>query len=407
MNIIHSVKEVGFTGFLDISFMSLVIYTVIIGFKRTRAAFVLTGIFITAAVYVLARQFNLVMTTSVFEKFFAVILIIMIIIFQEELKHFFEEIAVWSLNRRLLRKKMIVLSRSEVETLVRTVMDFAREKIGALIVLKGKDILSRHLDGEISLNGDLSEALLKSIFDPHSAGHDGAVIIDGNRVTHFACYLPLSKHLSLIKNSGTRHAAALGMSEVSDALCLVVSEERGAVSVTRNGTIQAIDDPDKLTLLLQKFYAEINPIRRAKPWEEFFKKNTPEKVYAALAAVGLWFVFVHGAVVTYKSFIIPVTHAELPEEWGIAAINPEEIEVTVRGPRTSFYFNVTDRIKVYMDMKIVKGPQSIRLYKDNFTVPKGLIVEHFDPEYIEVTLDKKQKELKKNVKPIKIETYQQ
>jgi len=407
VNILNSVKEVGLTGFLDIAFMSLVIYTVLIAFKRTRAAFVLTGIFIIAVIYVLARQFNLVMTADVFEKFFAVILIILVVIFQEELKHFFEEIAVWSLNRRLLRKKMVVLSRSEVETLVRTVMDFSRERIGALIVIKGKNILVRHLDNEVSLNGDLSEPLLKSIFDPHSIGHDGAVVIDGNHITHFACHLPLSKNLSKIRNTGTRHAAALGLSELTDALCLVVSEEKGTISIARGGKIQVIDEPDKLTLQLQKFYAEIDPIRRAKPWEEFLKKNTPEKIYAVFVAVGLWFVFVHGSVVIYKSLVVPVSHAQLPAEWEVTKVDPKEVEVTVRGPRASFYFAINDRVKLYLDMNLEKGTQEVRLYKDNFTVPKGLVLDHFEPEHVKIILDKTLVDAQKNTKTIKLETYQQ
>ena len=406
MDCINFVREIGVTGFLDIGFMSLLIYTVMIGLKRTRAAFVLTGIMIIAFIYLLTRQFNLVMTAGVFEKFFAIILVILVVIFQEELRHFFEEVAVWSLNRRLIRRKVIVLSRGEVEILVRTIMDFARDKIGALIVLKGKNILNRHLDGEVSLNGDLSEPLLKSIFDPHSIGHDGAVIIDGARVTHFACHLPLSKNLSKLRNCGTRHAAALGLSEMTDALCLVVSEERGTIAVARNGDIQVVDNPDKLTLLLQKFYGEISPVHRAKPLEEFFTKNTPEKVYALLITLGLWFVLVHGSKAIYRSFVIPVALPQLPAEWVVSEIDPREIEVTLKGPRTAFYFNPHDRIKLNLDMKIEKGTQRIKVYREDFMLPKGSLLEHFDPKTVRIVLDRKQREEKKSDKPAKADANQ-
>ena len=386
---INSIREIGLTGFLDILFMTLLLYMLIIAFKRTRAAFVLTGMLIVACVYLVIRQFNLVMMASVFEMFFTIILVILVVIFQEEIRHFFEEIAVWSLNRRLLRKKKISISRNEVEMLVRTLMEFARERTGALIVIRGKNILKRHLEGEVTLNGELSEPLLKSIFDPHSIGHDGAVIIDGSRVTHFSCHLPLSKNLNKIRDRGTRHAAALGLTEVADALCIVVSEEKGTISVARNGDISVVNDPDRLTEIIQTFYEEIHPKQELKPWEDLFKRNTREKVYAVLLSIGLWFVLVYGSKVVYKSYVVPVSIGELPAEWEITDMNPKEIEVELRGPRTAFYLNIQDRIKVYPNIKIVAGQQRIRVYENNFTIPKGLTLDDHEPHYITIMLDMK------------------
>jgi uncharacterized protein (TIGR00159 family) len=390
---IDSIKEIGLTGFLDIAFMSLLLYMLIVAFKRTRAAFVLTGMFIVACLYLVVRQFNLVMTASLFEMFFTIILIILVVIFQEEIRHFFEEVAVWSLNRRLVRKRKIQIFRSEVETLVRTLMEFSREKTGALIVIRGKNILNRHLEGEVSLNGELSEPLLKSIFDPHSIGHDGAVIIDGRHITHFSSHLPLSKNLNKIRDRGTRHAAALGLSEVTDALCLVVSEERGTISVVRNGDIEVVSNPEKLMAILEKFYDDIYPKQQLRPWEDLFKRNTREKVYAILLAIGLWFVLVHGSKIVYKSYVVPVSFAELPAEWEITEIHPKNVEIKLRGPRTAFYLNIKDRIKIYPNIKIKDGSQRIRIYTNSFTVPKGLILDDHDPHYINVTLSRKSKVL--------------
>ncbi|UCD34266.1 MAG: diadenylate cyclase [Nitrospiraceae bacterium] len=386
---INTIREIGVSGFLDIAFMFVLLYMLLAGFKRTRAGFVLTGIFIMACFYLLTRQFNLVMTASVFERFFTVIIIILVVIFQEELRHFFEEIALWGLNRRVRKKRGTPLARGEVETLVRTIMGFAREKTGALIVIKGKDILNRYLDGEVPLDGLLSEPLLKSIFDPHSMGHDGAVIIDGSRVTHFSCHLPLSKNLQKIRDRGTRHAAALGLSERSDALCLVVSEEKGTISAARNGDIRVIHDPEELLALLEGFYEEVQPRAQTKSWEDILKRNSREKVYAALLAIGLWFVLVQGARVVYMSYVVPVSYAELPGEWKVAEIIPRDVEVNLRGPRSAFYFNIRDRIKVYPEIKLQEGPQQVRVLSDDFTFPKGLILDSYDPHTIKIILKKR------------------
>ena len=104
-----------------------------------------------------------------------------------------------------------------------------------MIVLQGNDPLERHINGGTNLDGIVSEPLLESLFDPHSIGHDGAVIIDGNRVTKFGCHLPLSMNTSKYENIGLRHTAALGLAERSDAICIVVSEERGTISLAYHG----------------------------------------------------------------------------------------------------------------------------------------------------------------------------
>ena len=188
--------------------MTLLIYTLIVWSKRTRAASVLTGILIVAGIYLLARQFNLNLTAAIFEQFFAIILIALVIIFQEELRYFFERIATWSFNRKLLGKQVSRFNREEVEVLVRTLVDLAREKTGALVVIRGRDLIVRHLQGGQECDGILSESLLKSIFDAHSIGHDGAVVIEGNKIAQFSVQLPLSKNLK--KSRERRNQTCLG-----------------------------------------------------------------------------------------------------------------------------------------------------------------------------------------------------
>ncbi len=173
--------------------MSLLIYALLVLFNRTKARFVLTGVIIVSLVYLLARQFNLVLTTSVLQTFFAVIFIALIIIFQEEIRQFLEQIALWSLNPQLALEKSRGSSREEIDVLVNTITDLAKERIGALIILPGKTTIERSIEGGKTLNGRLSEPLLKSLLDPHSIGHDGAIIINNGNVVKFSCHLPLSK----------------------------------------------------------------------------------------------------------------------------------------------------------------------------------------------------------------------
>lgn len=398
MELLTLLKEVGIVDFIDILFMSLVIYGVLIWFKKTKAAFVLTGILIMAGVYLLAREFNLSLTSYVLQGFFAVILIVVVVIFQEEVRHFFEKIAVWSLNRK--SQKPMRLSSPEVETLVRTLNDFAHEKIGALIIIQGKDLIVRHLEGGVELHGKLSEALLKSIFDPHSSGHDGAVVIERDQVERFSCHLPLSRDFKTLGQTGTRHAAALGLSELTDALCLVVSEERGTIVFARRGTLQPVNDSETLSTVIKNFYQEISPPPANKLWQEFFKKNSREKIIALVMTLALWFVLVYGAKLVYKTYTIPIDYSALPAGLTVENIDPQEIEVSFSGPRRAFYFFSTREVKIFLKLwKVKKGDHRFKISKSDLSFPQGMVLENLEPSVVSVNIDEVPSETKEEPSP--------
>lgn len=384
-------KEIGFSGFLDIIFMTLLIYTLLVWSKRTRAAFVLTGILIVAGVYLLARQFGLNLTAAIFEQFFAVILIALVVIFQEELRYFFERIAVWSLNRRLLGKEVVRLSREEVEILVRTLTDLARDRIGALVAIRGNDMMVRHLEGGQECNGKLSEALLKSIFDAHSIGHDGAVVVKENRIAQFSVQLPLSKNMKKLGNRGTRHAAALGLSELCDALCIVVSEERGTITVAQNGELTEVHEPERLAKILESFYRDMDPKNNTKEWDHHFQKNWRDKLIALSLSVALWFVLVNGSKTAYRTLSIPIEYSDLPAGLKVDAVLPQNVDVTFRGVRRSFYFIRQNQIEISVPLKPERGSQRVRLGLGQMSFPKNLVLETIEPNLVEIIVDEAEK----------------
>jgi len=388
MKIISLLQGLGITGFLDITFMSLLIYSVLVWFKKTKAAFVLTGILIIAGVYILAREFNLLLTATVFQGFFAVILVAVIVIFQEELRHFFEQVAVWSLNRRLTKRESMRLSHPEVETLVRTAVDLSREKVGALIIIRGKDMIIRYLNGGVDLDGTLSEHLLKSLLDPHSIGHDGAVVIERGRITKFSSFLPLSKNLESIKHTGTRHAAALGLAEATDAFCIIVSEERGNISVAHEGVIKKITSGKELSLILDKFYQEIRPIRVKHSLQDFFVKNSREKIIALGVAVALWFTLVYGSRLVYKTYTVPIKYSVLPSTMTVRELYPNEVDVTLSGSHRAFYFFDRKHITVFLKLwNLEKGSQKIKISGADLLFPKKFVFEGIEPPAVRVFVE--------------------
>ena len=307
-------SEIGFAGVADIAIVALVIYVFLVALKRTRrSGLILAGILSVAALYTLALRLDLLLTVTLLHGFFTVILVALVVIFQEDLRYFFERVGLWWVERRLphYKRRADRLPRREVEILSRTLGDLARERIGALVVLRGADPINRHLDGGEAVDGRLSEPLLKSIFDPHSLGHDGAVTIENDRIVKLGCHLPLSKNLDKLPRSGTRHAAALGLSERGDALCLVVSEEHGTISVARRGNIRLVPGTVELAALLEAFYDEVAPQGPSRPWEDLVRKNSREKAIALVLSVALWIVVVHRSQPVRQTFTVPVQYGLL------------------------------------------------------------------------------------------------
>jgi uncharacterized protein (TIGR00159 family) len=275
----------GVADVMDMALVGSLAYALLLWFKRTKAAFVALGLLLLAVVYVVAFLAGMNMTVAIFRGFFAVFIVAVIVIFQEEIRSMFERIAVWSLTGGVLKAAP---THRQVEILVRSLGDLARDQIGALVVLRGLDPLDRHVEGGWDLNGELSEALIKSIFDSHSLGHDGAFIVEEGRVSRFGVQLPLSKDFSKITNLGTRHSAALGLSERTDALCLAVSEEHGTVSIAQRGELRVMKDLEHLQDVIEMFLNRLMPDHSRSAMVRLFVENWKEKLTAAAAAVLLW-----------------------------------------------------------------------------------------------------------------------
>jgi len=391
MNIFLSwLREIGIAGLIDIAIMAVLIYGVLVWMKKTkRAAAVLSGILIVTVFYLAARQFNLFLTVAVLQGFFAIIVVALVVIFQEELRYFFERIAQWS-RGTISNRKESTGPRESVDILVRTLGDLARDRIGALVVIRGKDLLIRHVEGGEELKGRISEAVLKSIFDPNSEGHDGAVIIDQDRIDSFACHLPLSKNRETLRHFGTRHAAALGLSELTDALCLVVSEERGIISVARHGNLHRSENLSALTDIIESFYSEISARQERRSWRDLVRKNSREKVLAAGLAMALWFVLVHESTTTFKTFSVPVEYEESPAGLTLVSVNPREVKITLSGSRKEFYFLNSSDIKLVLSPSVLEsGRRAVEISRSDLSFPGDFELQRVEPRRVVVSVKEK------------------
>jgi diadenylate cyclase len=384
--IINPFPTITFAEVVDIIFVAVLLYTAIVWARQTRAAFVVRGILILGGIYIIARYLDLQMTAWVFQGFFAIFLIMIVVIFQEELRQFFERIAVWS----LARKRVPALGSHTSDILVRTVSDLAKEHVGALIVIRGNDPLERHITGGIALDGKLSGPLLKSIFDPHSPGHDGAVLVEQDCITRFAAHLPLSKNLTQLSNVGTRHSAALGLAELTDALCIVVSEERGTISFARDGKLREVENLQQLGAVIDSFLRSKFPSTQQSNLSlQFFRENWIAKAISLSLAIGFWYIFVPGSKTVQVSYRIPVSVENLPADLRVEEIEPPVVNATFSGPRRAFYLFDARKIRVAIDVSMAEmGRRTFNISEQNIRYPKELTLQELNPSTLRLSVKK-------------------
>lgn len=271
---------------LDILIIAAFIYIFLILFIKARSLPVLIGVITLAALYGVAFFLNLSLTKMILKSFFGMFLIILAIIFQRELRRFFEFIGVLG-----MKKKIFVPAEDTIKMIAKTALLFAKEKTGAIIVFPGRELIDRHLEGGVLLNGKISRQLLLSLFDKTSPGHDGALIVEGDRVKKFAVHLPLSENIELTKRYGTRHRAAVGLSERTDSLSLVVSEEKGTILIVRNGEMKTVSSTEDIEKRLLSFFSEKFPGKKLHNYKIFLRKNIiPLTISFGLAMI-FWLIF--------------------------------------------------------------------------------------------------------------------
>ncbi len=382
--LLDSLLEVRLADALDILLVTSLVYAGIVWIRRTQAGLVAGGIVILAGLFIAARSIGLQLTAWILQGFFAIFLIIVVVIFQEELRQLFERLALFSLRRN--KRKTPPVDASDV--LVEAASDLARDRIGALVVLQGEQPLRRHVRGGIEMGAKISVPLLKSIFDPHSPGHDGAVIVENDRIALFAAHLPLSTDFQQLAGVGTRHSAALGLAELTDALCLVVSEERGRISVAKNGTLRTLRDANELARVLAAEYQSRRPERDLESIvRQVLFAIWFERLAALAVVLGLWLLFIPGSRPAEMVLRMPVEVINLPVGATVERFEPTEIQATFTGPRRAFALLTSRDLAVTVDASRAKpGQRTFPIAEENLRHPPSLTVQNLQPRRVKVVL---------------------
>ncbi|GAA5509614.1 diadenylate cyclase [Novipirellula caenicola] len=379
------IEQIRLADALDIGIVTLLIYVGLVWLRHRSTQSLGVMIALLAALYVLAGWLEMYLTTMIFQYGIIAILFSIIVIFQQDIRHGIERLV----SSRWLRQGTHDSSDSGIiDTIVESVAALARDQIGALIVFPGREPLTRHMRGGVLVDAEISEPLLLSIFHPQSPGHDGAVLIEDSRIRQLSLHLPLSSNLTKVQGSGTRHTAALGLSECCDALVVVVSEERGTITTAHGGELTEVD-PAGLAQRLEQFLASqtvTNDLRGESGWDRWFMG------FASLSlAVLLWILFAYQTATLQRTIIVPIEYRNLAADWVVAEPRSSYAEVTLVGSDKAFKILDVSAITVSLELEDVQLgiPKRLSTEQALTNVPSELSVNEIVPRWVDVIVRKK------------------
>jgi len=276
-------------------------------------------------------------------------------------------------------------AETPLEVTIETVFRLARHKTGALIVFPGREDLDDVVRGGIVLDGEVSKEIITSIFKTESSVHDGAVIISQGRVYKMGTILPLSRQEDLPSRYGTRHRAALGLVEVSDALVIVVSEERGDISVAQDGKMTDVGDRFLLSGLLERHLGVLPKAGSEK--SEVRMQTMVAALVSVLFVSVVWFSFSRGfeSIMTME---IPVEFTKRAPHMEILETSVNTVNLKLSGSGSLIRSTRPDQVHVKLDLEnAVAGRNAYTITQANVSLPPGVFLKEAEPQVIEVSLD--------------------
>ena len=379
--IISLIATLRWQDVIEISLLSYILFRFYVLFRGTNAFRVLIGLTVLWFFQQVAVSIGLTVTTGWSRQLLSWGPLIIIVIFRNEIRTVLQASHLKALLWDVSSKTVF----STIEIIVESVNEMAARKCGALIVFPGKDDVEELIQKGISWKGDISKEMILSIFWPDNPVHDGAAIVQGDQVVQVSAILPLSRSDDIPTYYGTRHRAALGLAEVSDALILAVSEERGDVVVARDGQLKVVKQKRKLEQILQEHKGVAS-----KKGRELIK----EKLMVAAAALfcvifitGVWFSVSRGGdtLLTLES---PVVYLKRDPSMEIVQTSVNSVSLELEGSGALIKSIKPNQVQVKFDLSKSKaGPNSFTITRESISLPPGIVLKRVTPTVVEVDLD--------------------
>jgi uncharacterized protein (TIGR00159 family) len=346
----------------------------------------LIGILALALLYGASNVFNLPLTHLVLHAFFGFFIIFIAIIFQRELRRLLSFVGFFSFMRPAPPADSTILTISQAAG------KLSKNKVGALIVFPGKEPIGRFLDGGIVLRGEVSQELILSLFSEETPGHDGAMIIENNRIKKFGVHLPLTEDVrNLEKFHGLRHRAALGLSEQSDALVVVVSGETGSVDIARDGVWEHCANEHELHEKLVAFCVAFSlPGTAFATLPHWLWRNTGLFAISLVLAGGTWLFFSANFAPAQKNFTAPLEFQNVPSGYFVEDAIPRDAVITLEGQNSDFNILNPQALNVSVNLSSTTkvGWHTITLEAKDVNAPLNFSVVQVKPQSIQIEIVK-------------------
>ena len=268
--------KVRITDVVEIIIIAFLLYQIILWIKNTKAWMLLKGLLVLVGFIFVAYVFHMYTILWIAEKILPVMATAVVVIFQPELRRALERLGekqFWSRAVVFDKKENVRFTDETIDAIVRASFEMGAVKTGALIVVEQETVLTEYEQTGIALDCLVSRQILINIFEHNTPLHDGAIIVRGNRIVSATCYLPLSDNPKISKDLGTRHRAAIGMSEVSDAMIIIVSDETGHVSIAQRGQLARNVTPEYLRVRMNALQNKDVEVAKIKKIWKGWKKN--------------------------------------------------------------------------------------------------------------------------------------
>ncbi|MGA1826548.1 MAG: diadenylate cyclase [bacterium] len=378
VNVIANLK---WLDIFDILLISLVVYNLYILFHKTKGFRILISLSGLAIIYIMVKSWGLFLSTWVFQAFWQALIVLIIIVFQPEIRQVLERINILYFFRG---KKMTPSDSSKLEAVSRAAFKMAQEKIGAIIIFQKKDDITDIIRGGILLDGNIDESILFSFFQKSSPVHDGAVLIDKGRIKLVAGYLPMTIKETLPVHYGSRHRASLGISEQSDAVIIVVSEQKGKVSIVHEGTMKKVTDESELCTTIQEYLWEKEEKKSFAPFSTLSRlllHNWFVKLVSFLIVFIFW-ALLAGQQNYSQNLIVPLEYKNIPASMELVS-PPQKATISITGVRKLVHSLRTDEISLEVDVSLAQwGRRTYSVSEDNISLPAGIQLLYIDPSII-------------------------
>lgn len=384
-------NQIRFADLLDVIITALLLYVFFIWLRERASRSLAIVAAALVSLFLLARWLDLYVTTMVFHYGSVGILLAMVVVFQDDIRHGVEQLAAGQWLRRSANDEPLLVM---VDTITEAVVEMANQRIGALIVFPGRQPIGRHLRGGVQVDAKISAPLLLSIFHPKSPGHDGAILVERGLISSLGLHLPLSTNLHKVQNGGTRHTAALGLVERCDAMAIAVSEERGTVTIAIGGELRVVE-PQQLAVTLRQYLSGEGVVAEQKnslrKYDWVTKANLVAKAGAILVASTLWFMFAYPTDTVQRTFAIPIEYRNVPEGLEIESPKPTHVQVTLSGVEPAFTTLDPAAVAVSLNVEQSSGSQVLRwsTASNLKNIPADMKIENVSPDAIVVSLRRK------------------